>query len=221
MPPRFTEGGLLGDRAYALVDGSDGKIASAKNPRKWPTLFDFRAVLADAPGIVVKMPPVRITLPDGTIVNSEQPDIYQILSMALHREVTLSAQPERRAATAEEYWPDMEGLDHRETVTDFGLPEGTFFDCAVAHLMTTHSALALTHENALKKIFILLRAQTGHDFSQYKPKIVNRSIKRRMAVQEVDERKVIEQTGVTSMKKDSDPALSCGLAPSNLGLRDR
>jgi len=128
---------VLGDRAYALVDGSDGKIASAKNPRKWPTLFDFRAVLADAPGIVVKMPPVRITLPDGTIVNSEQPDIYQILSMALHREVTLSAQPERRAATAEEYWPDMEGLDHRKTGTDFGLPEGTFFDCAVAHLMTT------------------------------------------------------------------------------------
>jgi len=32
---------------------------------------------------------------------------------------------------AEEYWADMEGLEHRDTVTDFGLPEGTFFDCAV------------------------------------------------------------------------------------------
>jgi uncharacterized protein YcbX len=132
-----TKGGLLGDRAYALVDGSDGKIASAKNPRKWPTLFDFRAVLTDDPRRGVKMPPVRIAMPDGTIVNSEQPDIHQILSRLLHREVTLSAQPERRAGTAEEYWPDIEGLDHRETVTDFGLPEGTFFDCAVAHLMTT------------------------------------------------------------------------------------
>jgi uncharacterized protein len=29
-----TSGGLLGDRAYALVDSSDGKVASAKNPRK-------------------------------------------------------------------------------------------------------------------------------------------------------------------------------------------
>src|SRR6266536_6702428 len=28
------EGGLLGDRAYALVDRSDGKVATAKNPRK-------------------------------------------------------------------------------------------------------------------------------------------------------------------------------------------
>jgi uncharacterized protein YcbX len=31
----------------------------------------------------------------------------------------------------------MEGLDYRDTVTDFALPEGTFFDCAVVHLLTT------------------------------------------------------------------------------------
>jgi uncharacterized protein YcbX len=37
--------GLLGDRAYALVDGADGKIVSAKNPRKWPRMFEFRAAL--------------------------------------------------------------------------------------------------------------------------------------------------------------------------------
>jgi uncharacterized protein YcbX len=74
-----TKGGLLGDRAYALVDSSDRKVASAKNPRKWPTLFDFRAVLADAPGPGAKVPPVRITLPDGTVVNSDQPNVYVIL----------------------------------------------------------------------------------------------------------------------------------------------
>jgi hypothetical protein len=39
--------------------------------------------------------------------------------------------------SAEEYWPDIEGLDHRDTVTDFDLPEGTFFDCALVHLLTT------------------------------------------------------------------------------------
>ena len=31
----------------------------------------------------------------------------------------------------------MEGLDYRDTVTDFDLPEGTFFDCAVVHVLTT------------------------------------------------------------------------------------
>jgi two-component system CheB/CheR fusion protein len=41
-------------------------------------------------------------------------------------------------------------------------------------------------ENAIKKIFILLRAQTGHDFSQYKPSSIHRRIERRMAVHQID-----------------------------------
>jgi MOSC domain-containing protein len=144
-----TKDGLLGDRAYALVDTSDGKVASAKNPRKWPQLFDFRAALADAPRTAVKVPPVHITLPDGTVVNSEQSNLCQIISKVVEREVALHAiaqshqdtveavSPNLSTATAEEYWLDIEGLDHRDTVTDFGLPEGSFFDCASVHLLTT------------------------------------------------------------------------------------
>jgi uncharacterized protein YcbX len=132
-----TKRGLLGDRAYALVDSAGGKVASAKNPRKWPGLFDCRAAFVDVPKTGAKAPPVRVTLPDGTIVNSEQRDRDQILSKGLKREVKLSALPDVRTATAEEYWPDIEGLDHRDTVTDFDLPEGTFFDCALVHLLTT------------------------------------------------------------------------------------
>jgi two-component system, chemotaxis family, CheB/CheR fusion protein len=53
-------------------------------------------------------------------------------------------------------------------------------------------------ESALKKIFVLLRAQTGHDFSQYKPSTIGRRIERRMAVQQVDSMdgyvKFIQQT---------------------------
>jgi two-component system CheB/CheR fusion protein len=41
-------------------------------------------------------------------------------------------------------------------------------------------------ENALRKIFILLRAQTDHDFSQYKPSTIHRRIDRRMAVHQID-----------------------------------
>jgi hypothetical protein len=131
--------GLLGDRAYALVDGSDGKVASAKNPRKWPNLFDFRANFIEPPHIGTKIPQVRITLPDGTIVTSEQSNLNQVLSKALNREVTLEATefPNPGTVNAEEYWPDLEDLDFRDTVTDFALPEGTFFDCAVVHLLTT------------------------------------------------------------------------------------
>jgi uncharacterized protein YcbX len=48
----ITSQGLLGDRAYALVDSSNGKVASAKNPRKWPYLFDFRAAFVDPRALV-------------------------------------------------------------------------------------------------------------------------------------------------------------------------
>ena len=132
-----TTGGLLGDRSFALVDGADGKIASAKNPRKWPGMFDFRAAFAEPPKAGVKLPVVRITLPDGTIVSSGQADVDRILSKTLKREVKLSAAAGLPQGTAEEYWPDIQGLEHRDTVTDFGMPEGTFFDCAFVHLLTT------------------------------------------------------------------------------------
>ncbi len=131
-----TERGLLGDRAYALVDSSDGKVATAKNPRKWPRLFDFRATVIEPARAAAKVPLVRIALPDGATVTSDQGDLNQILSKALNREVTLGA-AQRGAVNAEEYWPDMDGLDHRDTVTDFTLPEETFFDVAMVHLLTT------------------------------------------------------------------------------------
>ena len=41
-------------------------------------------------------------------------------------------------------------------------------------------------ENALQKIFVLLRAQVGHDFSLYKPSTINRRIERRMAVHQIE-----------------------------------
>ena len=141
--------GLLGDRAYALLDRADGKVATAKNPRKWPNLFAFRATYIEPSGSSAPMPSVRMTLPDGTIVTSAQHDCHQVLSQALNREVTLAVAergqeagvpasvPASWTATAEEYWPDMEGLDHRDTVTEFALPPGTFFDCATVHLLTT------------------------------------------------------------------------------------
>src|SRR5258705_13019732 len=132
----ITERGLLGDRAYALVDNSDGRVATAKNPRKWPRLFDFRAAFVEPARGAAKIPPVRITLPDGNTVASDQSDVNQILSKALNRDVTVGA-AQRVPVNAEEYWPDMEGLDHRDAVTDFTLPEGTFFDAAMVHLLTT------------------------------------------------------------------------------------
>jgi two-component system CheB/CheR fusion protein len=61
----------------------------------------------------------------------------------------------------------------------------------VSHPLGTRSAAVSPPTsdagNAMKKVFVLLRNQTGHDFSQYKAKTVSRRIERRMAVHQVDD----------------------------------
>jgi len=134
-----TQRGLLGDRAYALVDPSNGMVASAKNPRKWGKLFDFRAAYIQPPRSGEETPAVRITLPDGTQITSDRSDLNQVLSNVFNREVTLETTPPE-TPSLEEYWPDMDGLANRETVTDESMGSaapGTFFDCAAVHILTT------------------------------------------------------------------------------------
>ena len=135
-----TERGLVGDRQFAVVDAATGKVAGAKNPRKWGNFFDFRAAYVEPPQAGSTFPAVRLTLPDGRVVLSDQSDLTQILSSALGREVAFAEAPgngESSGPTAEEYWPDMEGLEHRDTVTEWELPTGTFFDLAAVHVLTT------------------------------------------------------------------------------------
>lgn len=131
-----TERGLLGDRAYALVDPTNGKVASAKNPRKWGRLFEFRAAYVSPPRAAERIPPVRITLPDGIIVTTEEGGLNELLSRVIGREATLE-KAGVDSPSLEEYWPDIEGLAHRETVTDEAMPSGTFFDLGVVHVLTT------------------------------------------------------------------------------------
>jgi len=132
----IAERGLLGDRAYALIDPSNGKVASAKNPRKWGKLFQFKAAYVEPPRPGERIPPVRIALPDDTLLTSEQRDLDRLLSNVLGRDVTLRT-PAPKAPSLEEYWPDMDGLAHRETTTDEAMPSETFFDLAAIHLLTT------------------------------------------------------------------------------------
>jgi uncharacterized protein len=133
-----TERGLVGDRSYAVLDQETGKVASAKNPRKWGKLFDFRAAfIEDPPQVAENIPPVRITFPDGTHIYSDQADdIDHALSKVLGREVRLM-RANLENPSYEEYWPDIEGLAQREKVTDEAMPPQTFFDIAVIHIFTT------------------------------------------------------------------------------------
>ncbi len=153
---RVEDKGLSGDRSYALIDKATGKVVTAKNPRKWPTIFGFSATISESSSSSNNIPPVRIRLADGSLVTSDQKNINQILSKALKHEVILavtngfdtvgvhSPLPGSWTASSEEYWPDMVEREKRDTVTNFELPIGTFFDDAKLHLLTTATIAKLS-----------------------------------------------------------------------------
>jgi len=130
------ERGILGDRAYALWDEQTSRVASAKNPKKWAKLLEFQATYLESPKLHEAMPSVKFALPDGSSTTSDAIDIHTTLSQALGREVQLlSSVPER--PSLDQYWPDVEGTAHQETVTQLFMPPGTFFDSCPIHLITT------------------------------------------------------------------------------------
>jgi uncharacterized protein YcbX len=131
-----SERGLRGDRAYALVDAETGKVVSAKNPRKWPNLFEFRAELVARPSDPGPIPPARITLPGGATVRTDEPGIDERLSAMVGRPVRLASSA-GDAPRIEGYWPDYDWLESPDAVFEVKLPPGTFFDAAVVHLVTT------------------------------------------------------------------------------------
>lgn len=133
-----TERGVLGDRAFALVDVETGKVGSAKNPRRWPNLFDFRASYVEPPGDARPLPPVRITLPDGASVTTDQADVEPRLSAGVGRPVRLT-RASAEGADSEGYWPDHDWLPEPDQVFEFQLPAGGLFDGALVHLVTTAS----------------------------------------------------------------------------------
>jgi uncharacterized protein YcbX len=139
----ITLSGVLGDRAYALIDTQTNNVVSAKNPKKWPNFFSFRAAYT-APLEFNTTQPVWITLPDGKVLHSDQADLNQQLSDFLGSPVKLATQaPE--SAKLEQYWPEYEGESNEisnEAVAG-DAPQGSFFDYAALHLITTSSIEAL------------------------------------------------------------------------------
>ena len=153
------EGGVVGDRAYALVDSGTGKVLSGKTPRIGTLLLSCQAAFVGAPSAGDAMPPARITLPDGTSVRSDDADADATLSALLGLEVGL-----RRAApddfTIDQYHPDLGDLDPdgpRDTVTESQLgaalfatvgipspvPPGSFLDVFPVSVLTTSTLAQL------------------------------------------------------------------------------
>jgi len=157
-----TARGFDGDRAFALVDPSDGAVVSAKHPRKWARTLSLSAAYA-GPGALVGTA-AAIRLPTGETVRTDAADVDAVLSAALGRPVRLvSVLPDQ--PVLERYWPEIDGLapvavmadqralslDPTEIVTRrrFGSqsPAGTFFDSSPVHLLTTSTLRRLQAGN--------------------------------------------------------------------------
>ena len=148
-----TEGGIVGDRAYAVRDRETGKIASAKHPKLWPNLLGCRASFVEPPRPGDELPQVRIELADGSSVLSDASDVDAVLSRFFGRDVEL-ARAAQNGYTIDQYHPDEEHYDpegHRDEVVEARLgaaffnerglasavPEGSFFDLFPLSVLTT------------------------------------------------------------------------------------
>jgi uncharacterized protein YcbX len=147
------EGGVVGDRAYALVDKETGKVASAKHAKRWPNLLKCRAAFVEPPRRGTEVPPARIELADGTSVLSDAADVDTVLSRFFGRDVELASAADH-GYTIDQYHPDEENYDpdgHRDEVVEAQLgaaffnerglpsavPEDSFFDLYPLSVLTT------------------------------------------------------------------------------------
>jgi uncharacterized protein YcbX len=115
----------------------------------------------EPPTVGKALPPVRVTLPDGTSLLSGQHDFNQRVSQALGREVVLS-RPTLASPRLEQFWPILESLASRPGVTEHAMPPFTFFDLAPLHLLTTATLARLAD----------LYPQGRFDVRRFRPNLV-------------------------------------------------
>jgi uncharacterized protein len=149
----LTDRGIFGDRVYALIDTETGKVVSGKSVKLFPNVLNCEVAFVEQPVAGREVPPVRITLPDGTSTTSNSSDVDRVLSAYFKRNVRLiRSAPED--FTIDQYHPDLEELDpqgHKNVTLDqklgsalfaeLGLPSavpvGAFFDLFPVSVLTT------------------------------------------------------------------------------------
>lgn len=130
----LTTRGLVGDRAYALIDVDTGKVVSAKSVKLFPRMLDCQAAFVETPKSGDELPPVRIRLPDGSTVSSDSTNAAQMLSSYFGRNVRL-AQAAPDDFTIDMYHPDVESMNpagHRDTVVEQKLGSAFFAEAGLA-----------------------------------------------------------------------------------------
>ena len=153
------EGGILGDRAYAVIDRTSGRVGSAKLPKKWAGLIALTADFVAPPQTGAPLPPVRIVWPDGTAVASNEADADARLSETVGRPVALTVERPENVSVER-----LDPLADEETVVDIGglMMAGRFSDYAALHLVTTATLACLAE----------LRPESTFDVRRFRPNAI-------------------------------------------------
>ncbi|WP_094512256.1 MOSC domain-containing protein [Synechococcus sp. MW101C3] len=137
------EGGICGDRAYALWDHATGRVASAKNPRLWRSLLQYQAQFVAPPLPGQALPAAAISAAADRAAGTEaaplltsDPEAGAQLSAWLGRQVSLLNRPQE-GASLDQYWPPVQEREFQDVVNELVLPAGTFFDSCPIHAIST------------------------------------------------------------------------------------
>jgi len=174
----MTERGVLGDRAYALIDTDTGRVVSAKSARLFPGLLNCKAKFVEPPHNGGEAPAVQISLPDGTAVRSDSGDASRVLSAHFGRNISL-----KRSApadfTIDQYHPDVDGADpsgNRDAVVpqklgsalfaslgiESPVPVGSFLDVFPLSVITSSTITRLSE----------LQPQTNFDLRRFRMNVI-------------------------------------------------
>jgi len=139
-----TDRGVLGDRAWALRDPKNGRVASAK---RIPRLLEFQARYESEPADG-SQGRVRIDAPGGVTLFADQPDASEIISEILGRRLELVNRPgpdEKTGIDRDNVFGDvpvsqMKPDWTRETMPDyFQLKSGSFLEIGSLFILASGS----------------------------------------------------------------------------------
>jgi uncharacterized protein YcbX len=165
-----SERGLVGDRAYALIDDDTGKVVSVKRPKRWGRIFELVATTqrdsthggtthgGTTQGGTTQRDTVVVTFPDGTSDAIDASALPERLSAFFGRKVSVASVPPE-GATYDEAWvgelkdgarpyfgmPSRteDGGEMIDAIVSLGVPGG-FFDFGAIHIVTTSTVRALS-----------------------------------------------------------------------------